>query len=621
MAADKRHGQWAGRALPPKDADENTAPQAFGIELIKAGNLLDTVNTALTKTVNGEFFEGTKSSNANRHRQLPEIFQSRDQIEGVLESVSKKERLLAEQERIKNEGGGKPAVSSATIQAMVQSAVQQQLAMELRDLQIKNERLQERLVKIESKQPVTIDGAKKVKKLPPANQDDVKILQRKVIALETECQQYGFDAAAQNTEIYNLQVELATLRMSLNAQKEMVDGQGRNIRDVEMQVSEISLTLDTISNRDTGNNDTGEDEGGSEDGSDDDHSLVTKDSDTTRVGNRLVDNALGGTVLEDVESADSAKFNKGSMIFEVRAVMQELLAALEKADKIGHYSVERHDSGHGKSAVEEKVVKRVGDKQVEVDRLREKVEMLKNQLPIKIDDSWVATRSSSIGCSTTTSSRAEITNIRAREVIASQNVETIHGQIIGLKHTVASLAPPAPVSTPLSVLENDLKGLQKTPSCETQDGLRSSRAEKLEEDLCKCKAQCTSNKWRIEHVDDRIGIWRDVLTDVNSKQNDRLERLEPDVKSLQSAHSCAPGDLDRSKAQARDLKAVEMRIARVKEDLNDHKGWVRHEREIALGYLALICDELTTMPSFNWDSATKKKADKLWGRELPGNFG
>ena len=212
MAADRQPQQSTGRALPSKDEDKPIAPQGYNGELGKAQDLYDTVNKALTTTVNGEFFEGTKSSNANRHRQLPEIFQLRDQLGDLVESVTKKERLLVEQERIKNEGSSRPAVSSATLQAMVQSAVQQQLAKELRDLQIKNERLDERLAKMEAKQPVTIDGAKKVKKLPPPNHDDVKVLQRRVAALEAERKHSKVEMDAQKDRIGPLKSEVTTLR-------------------------------------------------------------------------------------------------------------------------------------------------------------------------------------------------------------------------------------------------------------------------------------------------------------------------------------------------------------------------------------------------------------------------
>ena len=65
MAADRRHEQAAGRSLPPKDAENDSAPQNYGSDLSKARDLYDTVNKALTTTANGEFFEGSKSSNAN----------------------------------------------------------------------------------------------------------------------------------------------------------------------------------------------------------------------------------------------------------------------------------------------------------------------------------------------------------------------------------------------------------------------------------------------------------------------------------------------------------------------------------------------------------------------------
>lgn len=175
-----------GRALPSNDAEDDAPNQGYGNDLTKARNLYDTVNKALTTTVNGEFFEGTKSSNANRQSQLPEIFQLRDQIEGLVDSVAKKERLIAEQERIKNEGASKPAVSNATIQVMVQSAVEQQLEKKLRDEMIKRERVEGRLQKLEDKQPATIEGAKKIKKPTPASADDLKDLRRKVATQEAE---------------------------------------------------------------------------------------------------------------------------------------------------------------------------------------------------------------------------------------------------------------------------------------------------------------------------------------------------------------------------------------------------------------------------------------------------
>ncbi|KAK4620219.1 hypothetical protein CLAFUW4_10825 [Fulvia fulva] len=62
-----------------------------------------------------------------------------------------------------------------------------------------------------------------------------------------------------------------------------------------------------------------------------------QDFDTGELGTsvvELLDKALGSNILEDVKSTDPAKFNKGAQIFEFREVMQEVLVALKKADKI-----------------------------------------------------------------------------------------------------------------------------------------------------------------------------------------------------------------------------------------------------------------------------------------------
>lgn len=253
MAVDKRHEQFSGRALPSQNTENDAASVDYGGDLSKARDLYDTVNKALTTTVNGEFFEGSKSSNINRHRQLPEIFQLRDKSEGLVESVAKKERLIAEQDRIKNEGPSKPAVSSATIQAMVQSAVEQQLEKKLRDEMIKRERVEERLQKLEDKQPTTIDGAKKIRKIPPPNQDDVKILQRKVAALE---------ATLQNAETENIthKIQITELKFGVMNLRCKTDGHDMDIVALQQKQKTIAAGGECMTN----NNMESEDDLGSD---------------------------------------------------------------------------------------------------------------------------------------------------------------------------------------------------------------------------------------------------------------------------------------------------------------------------------------------------------------------
>ncbi|EME41165.1 hypothetical protein DOTSEDRAFT_36616 [Dothistroma septosporum NZE10] len=122
---------------------------------------------------------------------------------------------------------------------------------------------------------------------------------------------------------------------------------------------------------------------------------------STHLGDKIlqrIDSALSSTVIDDIKhSHDETKFSKGSIVFELTAMLHEFVDTIKKSDKIAREKDKAETAKQAPSisnvavramvnaAVEEQVAKRVGDLQIENGRLRKEVQGLKNRMPIEIE--------------------------------------------------------------------------------------------------------------------------------------------------------------------------------------------------------------------------------------------
>ncbi|KAK4619891.1 hypothetical protein CLAFUW4_10826 [Fulvia fulva] len=243
-----------------------------------------------------------------------------------------------------------------------------------------------------------------------------------------------------------------------------------------------------------------------------------------------------------------------------------------------------------KSAVEvegAEVVKRLGDKQIEVDRLREELEMVKSQLPTKLDGSKKKKKLKLVseeafddlkmqvgGLASehkklqqeNASSKADIASARAREAVATQNHHSIQFQVNALSRTIGSISPPDTVVTRLSTLESDVQSLQSIPPADLQAGLLASKVTNLEADTREHKSQHSELRTKVTKVERKVHS-------LNAETTDWTETLV----------------------------------------------WVKNFNLWVMGQLDLIGDPRTIFPGVAWkEKAQKEKSEEICGCKLPG---
>lgn len=216
MSADNRHKTTMPRALPHKNANENmtnavAAATATGrsmaskdvvngdkrkeesANLAKAEALAEKVEKSLTSTLHGELFEGTKSSNATRHKQMPEMFALRAEVQDLKTAIEKRDRHgNDDQEQTEAKVSNK---LNANLLAAVKNIVVQEIDAQLRDIKIREERRNEQ--------------AQKTTK-------EIKALDNKVYALENKFRKTN-EKASTSTPNTAVSKRLATLEAQVEA--------------------------------------------------------------------------------------------------------------------------------------------------------------------------------------------------------------------------------------------------------------------------------------------------------------------------------------------------------------------------------------------------------------------
>ncbi|CAK4030549.1 Hypothetical predicted protein [Lecanosticta acicola] len=214
MSADSRHKSKKARALPAKEDDEKAQPQPKSSGLVKAEKLAGEIDKALTGTLHGEFFEGTKSSNATRHKQLPEIFALRAEIQELKTSLENKDRHGNDNTREEQSEARVPTTKlNANWTAAITNLISEQLTGQLRDLKIREERREARLQKGETENKTLTDKIHaletKARKSTASQKPQgftaaqYQALTKKVTTLETQLQAF-------QTNITELQGRLRT---------------------------------------------------------------------------------------------------------------------------------------------------------------------------------------------------------------------------------------------------------------------------------------------------------------------------------------------------------------------------------------------------------------------------
>ncbi|KAK5128333.1 hypothetical protein LTR85_003001 [Meristemomyces frigidus] len=236
----------------PHDEETPAAAKDGRHDAGKLDDLIVNIDKRLAGGLHGEFFEeGSKMEGTKRHGQLEMMFGLRKELE-VLRKQKEKESRAADAEA--DSKGRKSGLGNANIVATIKNVVQEQLSQPLRDLEIKNERLEHRSKQAEDlaeKQNNTttalLTKSKKAsesleKRLKKA-EDLVERQSSMITELETNLSAAKQPDGKQDSKIATLEIEVnlaVKLLQALCAQSRQTDSSLKRLR---AQVSDLDRDL------------------------------------------------------------------------------------------------------------------------------------------------------------------------------------------------------------------------------------------------------------------------------------------------------------------------------------------------------------------------------------------
>lgn len=216
------HVTATGRSKPSKNVADGDKRKQESANLAKAEALAEKVEKSLTSTLHGELFEGTKSSNATRHKQMPEMFALRAEIQDLKTAIEKKDRHgNDDQEQTEAKVSNK---LNANMLAAVKNIVTQEIDAQLRDIKIREERRDER-AQLAAKEAKALDNKvytlenkfRKINDKTSTSTPDAAVSKR-LTALEAQVEALQDDndhaerVAALDFQVHKLEIQVKALQ-------------------------------------------------------------------------------------------------------------------------------------------------------------------------------------------------------------------------------------------------------------------------------------------------------------------------------------------------------------------------------------------------------------------------